>query len=137
MPFTKVYWGDGYCAVSPIWPDDLTKRLRYWHRALEYDYDQRRRIVTGEYRNLYTIDSAVDEQEKLVPRLTTYPGFMHRIKQTLTELGYEYEIKDLRTPFPEPSIPEALKGLREYQWEGAYTALMSGGGIIGCPTGWG
>lgn len=134
----RIHWGDGYLRVfMPRIPDELTKKLRYWHRSMEYDPAAGRQVVAGEYRYLHTIDMQVTDDQKVMQCLLTMPGFMHRVKSTLTELGEEFVVIDERTPHPVPDIHAALQGLRDYQWECAYTMLMSGGGVIACPTGYG
>jgi len=129
-------WGDGYLIVAPIVPDELTKQLRYWHRQLEWDGG--RRVATGEYRELYTLEERVDQASGTwVQTLTTLPGYVHRVKGILKSQGMPYQVTDERTPVPQPDIPASMAGLLEYQLECSYTALMSGGGMIACPTGWG
>jgi len=132
-----IEWGDGYVAVSPIFPEELTKKLRYWHRSLERDDALMRMVATGEFRELYNIQSYIAEDQQYVRKLVTMPGFVHRIKTALTEAGMEYTLVDTRTPAPAPDYVRAFAGLREYQKECAYVALASGGGIVACPTGWG
>lgn len=137
MP-TQIIWGDGFIEINmPKIPEDLKSALRYWHRELTYDVASHRQIVDGNYRDLYSLDFIVDADQNVVEHLVTMPGFMHRIKTTFKELGEEFVVIDQRTPFIQPNINAALKGLRDYQWECAYTAIMSGGGVISCPTGWG
>lgn len=134
----QIIWGDGFIEIRmPKIPEDLKSALRYWHRELVYDPGARRQVVDGDYRNLYSVELVVDDNQNVVEKLLTMPGFMHRIKTTLTELGEPFAIRDQRTPFIQPDLQAGLAGLREYQWECAYTAIMSGGGIISCPTGWG
>jgi superfamily II DNA or RNA helicase len=96
-----------------------------------------RRVASGEYRELYQQEQYIDDNQMLVQKLTTMPGFVHRVKTVLKSEGMQYRIVDERTPAPTPDIKAAMSELREYQYECAYTALMSGGGIVACPTGWG
>ena len=134
----RIHWGDGYVKVTmPSIPAELIKQLRYWHRELSWDPGTNRQAVSGDYRNLYDIQTIVNDDQTMAQCLLTLPGFMHRVKTALTQLNVEFDIVDERTPFPEPNIEAALMGLRDYQWECAYTAIMSGGGVIACPTGWG
>jgi superfamily II DNA or RNA helicase len=129
-------WGDGYLIVEPIVPDELTKQLRYWHRQMEWQYGKR--IATGEHRELYNLEERVDKASGLwLQRLTTMPGFVHRVKGILKSQGMAFQLIDERTPMPQPDMLAAMQGLREYQLECAYVALKSGGGMVACPTGWG
>jgi superfamily II DNA or RNA helicase len=93
-------------------------------------------VSVGYYRELYSVKTVWNDGT-VETHLTTMPGFVHRIKDTLQNEGYEVTVIDQRTPAPEPDVMAAMKGLREYQYECAYVALKSGGGIIACPTGWG
>jgi len=132
----NLHWGDGYLIVEPVVPDELTKQLRYWHRGVGFD-EYGRRVSTGEYRELYELQEFIDEHQHFVQKMTTMPGFVHLVKTTLKGEGYASNIIDERTPAPKPDIAASLAGLREYQFECSYTTLMSGGGIVACPTGWG
>lgn len=134
----RIHWGDGYVKVfMPTVPDELLKRLRYWHRELKYDPATYQTSASGDYRNLYDLQVVVDDDQTMAQCVLTMPGFMHRVKATLDALNVPYSIVDERTPFPQPNIEAALSGLRDYQWECAYTAILSGGGVVACPTGWG
>jgi superfamily II DNA or RNA helicase len=132
-----VRWGDGFISVEPAFPEALEKSLKYWHRSLEWDSQQMRRVATGCYRELYSITGFLDENQQYVQQLVTMPGFLHRIKTTLDKEGYTYTIIDERTPAPEPDLKSAAEKLLDYQLECIYVAIKSGGGIIACPTGWG
>ena len=133
----NLHWGDGYLVIEPVVPDELRKELRYWHRSIGFDPQTGRRVATGEYRELYQLDEHINEQQLFVQKMTTMPGFVHRIKSILKQESYPFNLIDERTPAPTPDIAASLQGLREYQYECAYTALMSGGGMVACPTGWG
>lgn len=135
MPHTRIHWGDGYLKVMPCYPPELPEKLRYWHRRMETD-EHYRRVVTGTYRDCFLPGFEIVD-DKPIQVLTTFPGFMHRVRTLLDTLGWTYDIIDERIPFPEPDIKAALAGLREYQWECSWTAIQSGGGVIACPTGWG
>lgn len=138
MPKLRIVWGDGFIRVTPSIPPELTKALRYWHREFVQDPQTYKMVMQGHYRDCYQIGVESDPTTNLTAEyLTTLSGFMHKIKRTLQEHGIEFEVVDERMPFPEPDITAALNGLRDYQMECSYTALMSGGGIIACPTGWG
>lgn len=132
-----IRWGDGFVAISPVIPDKLTTKLRYWHRSLGREEGRMQMVATGQMRELYSISGAINAAQQYIQTLVTMPGFLHRIKTILKEEGYEYEIIDERTPLPAPDFRKAFSGLRDYQCECTYTALRSGGGIIACPTGWG
>lgn len=131
-----IRFGDGYVAIEPVFPEELLKKLRYWHRDFapgQYGH----MVATGEYRELYTINSHIDNDQHFIQRLVTMPGFMFKIKNILTNEGFTFDIIDERTPMPQPDYEAAFSKLRDYQCECTYKALMSGGGIVSCPTGWG
>jgi len=133
-----IYWGDGFIQVdSPFaFPDSIYKNLKYYHRSLEWDERLMRRVSSGEYRNLYTFTHGLRDGE-YVQQILTYPGFAHRLVGLFRKEALPFEFVDVRTPPPTPDIAAAMAGLREYQYEGAYTCLASGGGVLACPTGWG
>lgn len=138
MQETTIRWGDGYAIVEPSFPDSLPNKLRYWHRSLEWSEEQMRRVALGQYQELYTIRTWIDEQtQQYNQQLMTMPGFVHRIKMILKEAGWTYRIIDERTPFPQPDLKRACEALYDHQVPCACTAVLSGGGIIACPTGWG
>lgn len=133
-----IRWGDGYAIVEPSFPPELLKKLKYWRRTLDWDESAMRRVASGRYEELYTTKSWIDQQtQQFHQQLITLPGFVHRIRTVLRDCGYTITIKDERTPLPAPNIMHAMTGLRDYQVLGIYTAIMSGGGIVSCPTGWG
>lgn len=127
--------GDGYVSLHPIWPDALQKELRYWQRISVVEGYQR--VMSGKFRECYEITHDFDEAGAPMSKLVTMPGFAGRIKTCLSDLGWEIEYRDVRTPFPQPDIHAAVAGLRDYQLECCYVSLTSGGGIFCCPTGWG
>jgi len=138
MAKITIHWGDGFICIIPTFPERLLKELRYWHRSLDYTPALNKMVASGEYRKLFKITDHLDEKSNQVSRrLVTMPGFLHKIKTILTEEGYDYVIKDERTPSPTADIYNAMKGLKDFQIEAAYKAIMSGGGIISAPTGWG
>lgn len=138
MQETTIRWRDGDICVEPAFPDLLLKKLRYWRRQLEWSEERMSRVSTGQYEQEYSIDSWIDpDTQQFMQRLTTLPGYMHRIKAALTEAGWRYRVIDERTPFPQPDLMKAMEHLREYQYEGAYKAIMSRGGIVSAPTGYG
>lgn len=138
MQSTNIHWGDGHITLEPCFPDILLKKLKYWRRALIWSEEQMRRIATGQYEELYSVKSWIDEKtQQYNQSLLTMPGFMHRIKMALKEVGWSYKIFDERTPMPKPDMVAAMAQLRDYQVEAAYTAIVSGGGILSCPTGYG
>lgn len=127
---------DGYIMVEPFVPDSLKKLLTYWHRQIEFDDKTHRRIATGSYKTLFTLNNIVDK-DTFITQLQTMPGFTARIANHLKGEGYALSFKDLRTPLPAFNMDKAMQRLRPYQYEVAYQALMSGGGIISCPCGFG
>jgi superfamily II DNA or RNA helicase len=133
----RIHWGNGYVKVEPEFPTKLTEALRYWQRRFEMDPSTYQRVVKGQYRDCYQIGAEFDDAGNPSRYLLTMPGFMHRIKQVLSEQGCEYEFVDERTPFPDTNYQQALAGLRDYQLDCAYTSIASGGGIFACPTGFG
>lgn len=66
---------------------------------------------------------------------TTMPGFAHRVIDGLRSAGFQFEFKDLRTPFPEPDYAKAIEGARDYQIEIIYNMLASKGGVLESATG--
>ena len=131
----QIQWFDGFITVSPFIPESLTKRLKYWHRTVE---KQGFKMVTsGHYRALYNIKNDIGPDGSVVQTLSTMPGFMHKIKTLLQAEGHPFEIIDRRTPMPKPCFEKALEGLHTHQFECAYVAIASGGGMVACPTGWG
>jgi superfamily II DNA or RNA helicase len=133
-PQIQLRWGDGYLAIDPEFPEELRKQLRYYHRSVQWDERQLRRVATGRYRDLYTVELLRDRPGL---QLITLPGFAHRVREFLTKRGIPFTFIDERTPPPPANIEHACTILRPYQYECAYTALKSGGGVIACPTGWG
>lgn len=135
---TTVELHDGSIVVQPDYPLELTETLRYWRRTLVVDEDTYKRSVYGRYEELYKEFAAYDHSTNVLTRkLVTMPGFAKLVRDTLTECGWEVTLVDKRLPMPPPNIPAAMQGLYDHQKPCAYTALMSGGGIIACPTGWG
>lgn len=133
-----IRWGDGYVNIAPEIPEVLTKALKYWHRSMEYDERLHKPVSKGEYRQLYSIADIINEQTgQMTSKLTTMPGFVHKIKTILRAAGCSYRIVDERTPAPQPDFKAAFQGLRDYQYEGVYKSLMAGGGVYSAPTGYG
>jgi superfamily II DNA or RNA helicase len=132
-----LHCGDSYVLVEPNVPEDLTRKLAYWHRSLEMDPRTHRRVSKGATRRLYSLTDAISPEGYLAQRLVTLPGFVALVRQELRMAGYNVIFHDERTPRPKYDMVKAMEGLREYQYECAYTAIWSGGGIIACPTGWG
>lgn len=137
MNHTTIKWGDGFIVVEPAYPDLLLKRLKYWRISLKWDAAAMRRVAEGRYEELYQAKTWIDTDNVLQQQLITMPGFLHRIKGVLREAGWTFDIIDQRTPMPKPDIIRACAKLRDYQVECVYTAIMSGGGIVAAPTGWG
>lgn len=137
MNHTTIRWGDGFIVVEPAYPDLLLKRLKYWRLTLNWDHALMRRVAEGRYEELYQAKTWIDADNKLQQQLITMPGFVHRIKSVLREEGWTFDVIDQRTPMPPPDLVKACSALRDYQVECVYTALMSGGGIVAAPTGWG
>lgn len=109
-------------------PPGLKEKLTYWKRELTYDKARHVRAVKGHYENLY-----YEEGNKI----STHPGFGHRILEYLRKTGTQYKIEDWRIPLPEPNFELACKGLRDYQLEPVIEMLMAGGGILSAATGFG
>jgi len=133
---TNVHIGNNFVLVEPVYPEELKKKLTYWHREFTYDERTHSRIISGTYQPLFTTAVEVTSTG-IINKLLTMPGFVQRIANLLTEYGYEINYIDDRNPMPIPNTDMALSILRDYQLEAAYTAIMSGGGIISAPTGWG
>lgn len=138
MRTINLHMGDGFLLLEPEAPELLKKKLTYWHRALEYDERTHSRISSGSYRSLYTEDAILDPKtNQITYHIHTMPGFIARITKILTDEGYRINYIDERTPAPPYNLAKAIEGLRDYQLEAANAAIVSGGGIISCPTGWG
>lgn len=138
MHTTTIQWGDGYLKVGPSFPDILLKKLKYWRRTLAWSEERMARISTGQYEELYSVERYIDPQtQQFNQTLLTSPGFMHRVKTVIREAGWDFRVIDERTPMPKPDLVKACSTLYDYQVPCAYTAIVSGGGIIACPTGWG
>lgn len=133
----QLVWGDGFVSVQPTFPETLLKQLSYWRRVT--DLKGWKKVYLNQHEELYVIESYEDPTEPGVikRRLTAMDGFMFKIKKALTDAGYPFTVVDVRTPRPVPDIAKALEQLWDVQKPAAYTALMSGGGIISLPTGGG
>ena len=128
----NIHLGDSYVLVEPMVPPEVEKDLTYWHKTMVYDYSKFKPVIKGQVKKLYTI-----RQEGQAMVLTTFPGFACRVRQLLVSLGFETQIVDERSIKPKPDYAAAIEGLRDYQLEGIWTLLQSGGGVMACPTGWG
>lgn len=124
---TTVTLGRGAIVVTDP-PRGLKESLTYWKRELTYDKARHTRAVKGHYENLYL------EQDN---RLTTMPGFGHRILEQLRKTGTPYSIIDHRLPLPKPDFDAACAGLREYQLKPVLDTILAGGGILSAATGFG
>lgn len=134
---TNVVWSDGMLSVQPIFPESLLKELGYWRRVTELV--GWKKVFTNKREELFVINSYESDTDGGTDgnRLITMDGFMFRVKRGLAKAGYEFTVTDNRTPRPKPDIDLALEGLWEVQKPIVYTALMSGGGVLSCPTGYG
>jgi len=133
----NLHCGDSYVLVEPTVPEELTKKLSYWHKELKLDPKKHRRVAKGSTRRLYSLTEEISPEGLLVQRLVTLPGFVFLARQELQAAGYQIKFIDERTPRVKYDMKKAMEGLRPYQYECAYRAVWSGGGIISCPTGWG
>lgn len=124
---TTITLGRGAIVVADP-PSGLKDVLTYWKRELTYDAARHVRAVKGHYENLYSEAGG---------KLTTLPGFGHRIIEHMRKTGTEFTVKDSRRPLPEPDMEKACTGLRDYQIEPVITTLLSGGGILSAATGFG
>jgi superfamily II DNA or RNA helicase len=128
--------GDGYVSVTmDIIPDALKKRLRYFKRTIEKGVPGRGRKITGKTTDLFEDGKVVLDDGTCVSKLTTLPGFASRVMNAMAAEGYEVMVRDARTRIPEIQWADAMQGLRDYQMEIVYKALMSGGGIVAASTG--
>jgi len=126
--------GDGFVSVCPF-PETLLAKLHYWKRQLVVNERTHRREFKGSNELLYTLQTGVGPDGTAVQTCFTLPGFAKRVKDHLTQGGYEVAVVDARTPMPAPDFTKAFAGLREYQYELVYNLLMSGGGILSTATG--
>ena len=133
----NVHMGDGFLRLEPEIPESLKKKLTFWHRSIIYDERTHKRATTGSYKALYTEEVVLNAQNQLIHQVYTMPGFASRIAKLLQEEGYAVSYIDNRTPPPPYDLEKAMVGLREYQLETLYNAVVSGGGIISAPCGFG
>jgi len=122
----KIVFDESEVAVTPPCEDILKPKLSYWHKSLEWDDKKHCRVSSGSMRKLYQVSDG---------QLRTLPGFVSRVVTALS--NYEVELKDERRVNIKPDLAEAVKGLRGYQVEPTYDAIVSKGGIVNCPTGYG
>lgn len=128
--------GDGYVSVQmETIPLPLRNKLQYWKREIGPYMPGKGRRITGRTVDLYTIEKTVLDDGKCVSRLVTMPGLANRVIRWFSEDGWRPDYRDLRTKTPEIQWKTAMEGLRPYQIEIVYKALVSGGGILACATG--
>ena len=132
----RIHLGDGYTMLEPFIPEFMPSQLKYWHRTLEYDERRRIRITSGTYRDLFTIENA-EKDGQIIQQLFTMPGFAYKLANTLSSQGMLYDYVDDRTKLPTPDLDKAIEGMRPYQIDAVVAAVMSGGGIISAPCGFG
>lgn len=137
----RITWNDGFITVEPDFPDVLLSKLSYWRRVQVQEGWKRK--MMNQKEEVFVV-TPYEEPSLLFPaqmvrrrRLVTMDGFLHRVKTVLNEAGWAYSVEDKRTLRPAPDIELALSKLWEKQKPAVYTALMSGGGILSCPTGFG
>ena len=139
---TIIHLHDGLALLYPFIPEPVKKALTYWHKSLEWDSEKGKRVVSGEYRQLFQKVPA-----PLVPAGNGQPygetisipyGLVSLVTSKLSSLGIKHRFVDSRTALPQPSLyDEAVEMLRPYQAEGFMSVLFNYGGIMQCPTGWG
>lgn len=128
--------GDGYVSVRmDMIPDDLRKRLQYWKSSIGKWQPGKGRAVERQLTKLFREEKTVLKDGSCVSQLTTLPGFAYRVMQFFQDEGWETSVFDLRTRIPPIQWEAAMQGLRPYQVEIVYKALMSGGGIVAASTG--
>lgn len=128
--------GDGFISVCPF-PETLLAKLHYWKRQLVVNERTHRREFKASNELLYTLQTGVDRDGRIVQTCFTLPGFAKRCKDHLKMCEYAVDVVDKRTPMPPPDMAKAMTGLREYQYELVYNLLMSGGGVLRGATGLG
>ena len=134
-PQTSLILSDGLITVTPSYPIELHKQLTFWHRSMVQE--GYKRIVSGEYKQLYTSETVIQSDGTLAQQLTTLPGFASRVFNFLVQQGYDVLFADKRTPMPKPNVEAALVGLRDYQIEPIHNIILAGGGVVHAPCGWG
>ena len=140
---TIVHLFDGAALLYPFVPEPVKKALTYWHRSLEWSREKGKRVVSGEYRRLYSdlppvLDQPFRAGQPYGSIVSVPTGLVPLVVDTLSKLGAPYSFVDGRTPFPQPTrYDDAVRMLRPFQREGFNAALFSYGGIMQCPTGWG
>lgn len=115
-------------------PKKLSKALSYTHKSLEAPEGRpwMRKTVRAK-REMFTAVNAVNAEGTAVTIVTTMPGFAAR---AVAALG-DARVVDLRTPSASFNIARGITRLRSYQHLGFATHMLSGGGVLECPTGWG
>lgn len=138
---TTIHLHDGVALLYPLVPQPIKSALTYWHRSLEWSPEKGKRVVSGEYRRLFSeIGPGLFLPEETSPTnaISIPYGLVPLVVENLTKLGLKFNFIDQRTPLPQPSAyDEAVAMLKPYQVEGFNTVLFSYGGIMQCPTGWG
>lgn len=128
--------GDGYVSVTmDSVPETLKKRLRYWKRTMGDWVPGKGRSISGENVDLFKIEKTVLPDGRCMDLLTALPGFANRVIRVLQAEGFQASISDRRTKIPAVQLAAAMQGLRDYQMEIVYKALMSGGGVVAASTG--
>jgi len=123
-----IRWLDHCIVVSGlIDPTGLLKKLQYWKKESVVEGYRRKLVNTLE--ELYVLSPEGD--------VITMPGFLFKTRNILKERGIQVQIRDERSPMPKPDIEAAMAGLWPTQGPLVYTMLMSGGGIMSAPTGYG
>jgi len=132
----EIRLGDGYASVRmDVVPDGLHKKLRYWKRSVGAWVPGAGRSIERDLVELYTSGKTVLPDGRCVSQLSTLPGFAWRIMEWFRQSGIDFSVVDLRTRMPEIRWDRVMQGLRPYQMEIVYKALMSCGGIIAASTG--
>lgn len=123
-----VRWRDQCLVVSGLLdPTGLLKKLQYWKK--ETVIEGYRRRFANILEELYCVTDTGD--------VVTMPGFLFRVRNVLKERGIQTFIVDERSVFPKPNLQLAMDGLYPTQQPLVHTMLMSGGGILSAPTGYG
>jgi len=123
-----IAWRDECLVISGlIEPAGLLKKLQYWKKSSEVQGYRRKLVNTLE--NLYCIAPTGE--------IITMPGFLFRVRNVLKEKGVQFQIVDARSVFPKPELEAAMDGLWPTQQPLVYNMIMSGGGIMCAPTGYG
>ncbi len=126
MNKVTITFDESEVSVRPPCESLLKPVLSYWHKSLEWDKVKRCRVSSGAMRKLYHVEG---------DSLQTLPGFLAKVVDAIGR--DKVTLIDERVTNIKPDLKAAMSGLRKYQIEPVYDTIVSKGGIVNCPTGYG